>query len=83
MANTPSNFDFLSIWQEAGEIQERAKKAEVNVYSDARVSCFYARNCVELFVEKVFDIDERLIRPRHDTSLMSLIHDRGFKQNLK
>jgi type I restriction enzyme R subunit len=38
---------------------------------------------VELFVEKIFDIDERLIRPRHDTSLMSLIHDRGFKQNLK
>ena len=83
MAKTPSNFDFLSIWQEAAEIQERAKKAEANVYSDARVSCFYARNCVELFVEKVFDIDERLIRPRHDTSLMSLIHDRGFKQNLK
>lgn len=83
MTNTASNFEFLSIWQEIAEIQERAKKAEANVYSDARVSCFYARNCVELFVDKVFDFDERLIRPRHDASLMSLIHDRGFKDNLK
>ena len=80
---TASNFDFLSIWQECADIQDRAKKAEANVYSDARVSCFYARNCVELFVEKVFDIDERLMRPRHDKGLMSLIHDPGFKQNLK
>lgn len=55
MAKTASNFDFLAIWQECAEIQERAKKAEANVYSDARVSCFYARNCVELFVEKVFE----------------------------
>lgn len=83
MTNTASNFDFLSIWQGIAEIQERAKKAEANVYSDARVSCFYARNCLELLVEKVFDIDERLIRPRHDATLMSLIHDRGFKDNLK
>jgi len=83
MTSTASNFDFLSIWQEIAEIQERAKKAEANVYSDSRVSCFYARNCVELFVEKVFDIDERLTRPRHDATLMSLIHDRGFKGNLK
>ncbi|RLT90789.1 DEAD/DEAH box helicase family protein [Ketobacter sp. GenoA1] len=83
MANTASNFGFLAIWQECADIQERAKKAEANIYSDARVSCFYARNCVELFVEKVFDIDERLIRPRHDASLMTMIHDPGFKQNLK
>lgn len=82
MANNLSNFDFLSIWQECAELQERAQKAEANVYCDARVSSFYARNCLELFVEKVFDLDERLVRPRHDNGLMSLIHDRGFKENL-
>ena len=33
-------------------------------------------------VETVFDIDNWLTRPRHDATLMSLIHDKGFKQNL-
>ncbi len=81
--STQSNFDFLSIWDACAELQARALKAEAAIKNDPRVSCFYARNCVELMVEKVFDIDSRLIRPRHDTALMSLIHDRDFKDNLK
>lgn len=83
MSDTSSNFDFLTIWSECADIQESAKEAEKSIKSNPRASCFYARYCVELFVDKVFDIDERLMRPRHDTTLMSLIHDRGFKDNLK
>lgn len=84
MSNTTqSNFDFLSVWDACAELQARAKKAEAAIKSDARVSCFYARNCVELMVETVFDIDNRLVRPKHDEGLMSLIHDKDFKENIK
>ncbi len=78
-----SNFDFLNTWDACQEIQQRAKNAESNIKQDPRVSCFYARNCLELMVETVFDIDKWLSRPRHDTTLMSLIHDRDFKQTLQ
>ena len=81
--STQSNFDFLAIWDFCSELQARAKKAEAAIKSDPRVSCFYARNCVELMVETVFDIDNRLVRPKHDETLMSLIHDKGFKENIK
>ncbi|MHA2859047.1 DEAD/DEAH box helicase family protein [Vibrio harveyi] len=64
------------------EIQTRAKNAERNIKTDPRIAGFYARNALELMVETVFDIDNWLTRPRHDTTLMSLIHDKGFKQNL-
>jgi len=84
ITNQPdSNFSFLSIWEACTELQERARRAEANIISDPRVSAFYARACLELMVETLFDIDKWLQRPRHDTTLMSLIHDRGFKSNLK
>ncbi|WED59256.1 DUF4145 domain-containing protein [Vibrio alginolyticus] len=64
------------------EIQTRAQNAERNIKTDPRIAGFYARNALELMVETVFDIDNWLARPRHDVTLMSLIHDKGFKQNL-
>ena len=64
------------------EIVSRAIKAEKNIQSDPRIAGFYARNALELMVETVFDIDNWLKRPRHDTTLMSLIHDKDFKLNL-
>ncbi len=95
MANQPtSNFDFLDVAIKAvataddvystrcAEIQTRAKNAERNIKADPRIAGFYARNALELMVETVFDIDNWLTRPRHDATLMSLIHDKGFKQNL-
>ncbi|MBE9396806.1 DEAD/DEAH box helicase family protein [Pontibacterium sp. N1Y112] len=82
-----SNFVFLSQMAvelpACDELLVRAQEAEVAIKRDPRVSAFYARNCLELMVETVFDIDNWLQRPRHDTTLMSLIHDKDFKQNLK
>ncbi|EGZ6890270.1 DEAD/DEAH box helicase family protein [Vibrio cholerae] len=85
-----SNFAFMDIAikgddlfsSRCAEIQTRAKNAERNIKTDPRISGFYARNALELMVETVFDIDNWLTRPRHDVALMSLIHDKGFKQNL-
>ncbi|EGS7959289.1 DEAD/DEAH box helicase family protein [Vibrio cholerae] len=85
-----SNFAFMDIAikgddlfsSRCAEIQTRAKNAERNIKTDPRISGFYARNALELMVETVFDIDNWLTRPRHDVTLMSLIHDKGFKQNL-
>ncbi|MCG8312019.1 MAG: DEAD/DEAH box helicase family protein [Pseudomonadales bacterium] len=79
----PSNFSFLSIWGAYQELQQRAQNAEANIKSDPRVGAFYARNCLELMVETVFDFDKWINRPRHDASLMSLIHEKDFKRNLK
>jgi len=64
------------------EILARAKSAEDNIKTDPRIAGFYARNTLELMVETVFDIDNWLTRPRHDVTLMSLIHDKDFKKNL-
>lgn len=96
--NTPSsNFDFINVAVNANnaantssdvystrcaEIQTRAKNAESNIKTDPRIAGFYARNALELLVETVFDVDNGLTRPRHDATLMSLIHDKSFKQNL-
>lgn len=86
-----SNFAFMDVALNGGsdvystrcaEIQTRAKNAESNIKTDPRIAGFYARNALELMVETVFDIDNWLTRPRHDATLMSLIHDKGFKQNL-
>ncbi|AYV23519.1 DEAD/DEAH box helicase family protein [Vibrio mediterranei] len=86
-----SNFAFMGVALNGGsdvyttrcaEIQTRAKNAERNIKTDPRIAGFYARNALELMVETVFDIDNWLVRPRHDVTLMSLIHDKGFKQNL-
>ncbi|EKF9115244.1 DEAD/DEAH box helicase family protein [Vibrio cholerae] len=85
-----SNFAFMDIAikgddlfsSRCAEIQTRAKNAERNIKTDPRIAGFYARNALELMVETVFDIDNWLTRPRHDMALMSLIHDKGFKQNL-
>lgn len=86
-----SNFAFMDVALNGGsdvyttrctEIQTRAKNAESNIKTDPRIAGFYARNALELMVETVFDIDNWLARPRHDVTLMSLIHDKGFKQNL-
>lgn len=65
------------------EMLSRAQSAEANIKSDPRIAGFYARNALELMVETVFDIDKWLSRPRHDATLMSLIHDREFKKNLR
>ncbi|NOJ13649.1 DEAD/DEAH box helicase family protein [Vibrio splendidus] len=87
-----SNFGFMDVALNGGndvyttrcaEIQTRAKNAESNIKTDPRIAGFYARNALELMVETVFDIDNWLTRPRHDATLMSLIHDKGFKQNLE
>ncbi|NOI35176.1 DEAD/DEAH box helicase [Vibrio cyclitrophicus] len=87
-----SNFGFMDVALNGGndvyttrcaEIQTRAKNAESNIKTDPRIAGFYARNALELMVETVFDIDNWLARPRHDTTLMSLIHDKDFKQNLE
>ncbi len=86
-----SNFAFMNVALNGGsdvytsrcaEIQTRAQNAESNIKADPRIAGFYARNALELMVETVFDIDNWLTRPRHDATLMSLIHDKGFKQNL-
>ncbi|MEZ8996282.1 DEAD/DEAH box helicase family protein [Vibrio sp. 10N.222.54.A1] len=87
-----SNFGFMDVALNGGndvyttrcaEIQTRAQNAESNIKTDPRIAGFYARNALELMVETVFDIDNWLTRPRHDATLMSLIHDKGFKQNLE
>jgi type I restriction enzyme R subunit len=87
-----SNFAFMDVALNGGsdvyttrcaEIKTRAKNAESNIKTDPRIAGFYARNALELMVETVFDIDKWLTRPRHDATLMSLIHDKGFKQNLE
>jgi len=87
-----SNFAFMSVALNGGsdvyttrcaEIQTRAQNAESNIKTDPRIAGFYARNALELMVETVFDIDNWLTRPRHDATLMSLIHDKDFKQNLE
>jgi type I restriction enzyme R subunit len=93
MSNTAnSNFAFMDVALNGGcdvfttrcvEIQTRAKNAESNIKTDPRIAGFYARNALELMVETVFDIDNWLTRPRHDATLMSLIHDKDFKQNLE
>ncbi|PAU38499.1 restriction endonuclease subunit R [Vibrio coralliilyticus] len=86
-----SNFAFMDVALNGGndvyttrctEIQTRAQNAERNIKTDPRIAGFYARNALELMVETVFDIDNWIARPRHDATLMSLIHDKGFKQNL-
>jgi type I restriction enzyme R subunit len=77
-----SNFAFLGTWSATKELQTRAIKAESHIKTDPRVSAFYARNSLELMVNTVFDIDDWLQRPRHDISLMSLIHQHDFKQGL-
>jgi type I restriction enzyme R subunit len=92
-AHCSSNFGFMDVAMASGaandlystrcaEIQLRAKSAEANIKSDPRIAGFYARNTLELMVETVFDIDNWLKRPRHDTALMSLIHEKDFKDNL-
>ncbi|MCG9638450.1 DEAD/DEAH box helicase family protein [Vibrio sp. Isolate34] len=87
-----SNFGFMDVALNDGndvyttrcaEIQTRAQNAESNIKTDPRIAGFYARNALELMVESVFDIDNWLTRPRHDATLMSLIHDKDFKQNLE
>ena len=87
-----SNFGFMDVALNGGndvyttrcaEMQTRAKNAESNIKTDPRIAGFYARNALELMVETVFDIDNWLTRPRHDATLMSLIHDKDFKQNLE
>ena len=78
-----SNFAFMQLWPALDELQARAKNAEAHIQSDPRIAGFYARNAVELMVETVFDIDKWLNRPRHDATLMSLIHDAEFKKNLR
>ncbi|WP_373937538.1 DEAD/DEAH box helicase family protein [Vibrio kanaloae] len=87
-----SNFGFMDVALNGGndvyttrcaEIKTRAQNAESNIKTDPRIAGFYARNALELMVETVFDIDNWLTRPRHDATLMSLIHDKDFKQNLE
>ena len=77
-----SNFAFFDVALDAqsatndlfsmrcAEILTRAKNAESNIKTDPRIAGFYARNALELMVETVFDIDNWLTRPRHDTTLM-------------
>ncbi|MEZ9783421.1 restriction endonuclease subunit R [Vibrio breoganii] len=86
-----SNFGFMDVALNGGndvyttrcaEIQTRAQNAESNIKTDPRIAGFYARNALELMVETVFDIDNGITHPRHDKGLMSLIHDRSFKQSL-
>jgi type I restriction enzyme R subunit len=93
--NTGSNFAFIEVALSTQatrgdtfavactELLARAQNAEANIKSDPRIAGFYARNTLELMVETVFDIDKWLSRPRHDTTLMSLIHDSEFKKNLR
>lgn len=91
-----SNFAFLAVVlnglakqggsdvfsQRCTELLSRAKSAEANIKADPRIAGFYARNALELMVDTAFDIDNWLTRPRHDTTLMSLIHEQSFKQSL-
>ncbi|WP_299142103.1 DEAD/DEAH box helicase family protein [uncultured Vibrio sp.] len=90
--DSTSNFGFMDVALNGGndvyttrcaEIQTRVQNAESNIKTDPRIAGFYARNTLELMVETVFDIDNWLTRPRHDATLMSLIHDKDFKQNLE
>jgi type I restriction enzyme R subunit len=81
--NRKSNFDFLSIFSGWDELKERAVKAESNIKQDTRVSCFYARSCLELMVETIYDLDKWINRPNHDATLMTLIHEKSFKDNLQ
>lgn len=92
--NTKSNFAFFEqalsaqngvqdvFTTRCAEIYQRAQNAESHIKTDARIAGFYARNTLELMVETIFDIDNWISRPKHDATLMSLIHDKAFKQNL-
>lgn len=96
VAPANSNFDFLAavlnglakqggsdvFSQHCTELLSRVQNAEANIKADPRIAGFYARNALELMVDTVFDIDNWLTRPRHDASLMSLIHEQSFKQIL-
>ncbi|WP_438465557.1 DEAD/DEAH box helicase family protein [Marinomonas sp. PE14-40] len=83
-----SNFAFLQVWEDLSELMVRAQSAEAALKAspagpcDPRIAGFYARNALEYMVKLVFDLDTWLTHPRHDTGLMSLIHDKGFKDNL-
>lgn len=77
-----SNFAFMSLWSSMSELQDRATKAEAAVKTDPRTAAFYARNALELMVNTVFEIDNWIQKPQHNSSLMTLIHERDFKQNL-
>ena len=83
-----SNFAFLQVWEDLTELMVRAQSAEAALKAgpagpcDPRIAGFYARNALEYMVKLVFDLDSWLTHPRHDTGLMSSIHDKGFKDNL-
>lgn len=74
-----SNFDFLK--QEFSFLYDSACKAEENVFSDPRTSCFYARYCIENAVKWLYQNDSYLKLP-YDTNLASLIHEQSFQENL-
>lgn len=74
-----TNFTFLkNEWQ---EIYDSAAKAESNILSDPRTSCFYARRTLELTVNWMYQYDEYLTMP-FDTSLYGLTSDEKFKDNM-
>jgi type I restriction enzyme R subunit len=77
-----SNFAFMSLWPSISDLQARASQAESHIYRDPRIAAFYARHALERMVDTVFDLDNEMERPRHDTSLMSLIHAPTFKRNV-
>ena len=76
-----SNFNFLLEWP---ELQEHAKQAEALVTSDPRSSCFYSRYTLERTVYWIYEFDAWLarVKPKHDTTLNTLINQSEFKTSL-
>jgi type I restriction enzyme R subunit len=59
-----SNFAFLR--PEWSALFVEAARAERNGVADPRTSCFYARRCLELAINWLYDADETLTRPYRD-----------------
>lgn len=72
-----SQFAFLR--REWAEVFDSAARAEANVHSDPRTSCFYSRRALELAVSWAYKFDSALKLPYQD-SLSALIHEPSFKQ---
>jgi type I restriction enzyme R subunit len=71
-----SNFDFLAGgWR---DVHDAAVKAEGDVVTDPRTSCFYSRRGVELIVHWLYKADSNLQLPYQD-NLSALIHEPTFR----
>lgn len=72
-----SNFTFLD--SEFPKLGEAAKRSELQIFPDARASCFHARFALEAAVHWLYKFDKRLQSP-YDKNLGALLHEPSFKK---